>query len=80
MYNLADKSVQFGRRGCSTSAAPLFNLSVSTVQFEAVRVFNAGEIFTNWEQAKLTPLPELKSFRKRRFFAAVLPKKGGLKL
>ena len=67
MYNLADKSVQFGRRGCSTSAAPLFNLSVSTVQFEAVRVFNAGEIFTNWEQAKLTPLPELKSFGKRRF-------------
>ena len=68
MYNLADKSVQFGRRGCSTSAAPLFNLSVSTVQFEAVRVFNAGEIFVpNWDRAKLTPLPELKSFGKRRF-------------
>lgn len=77
MYNLADKSVQFGRRGCSTSAAPLFNLSVSTVQFETVRVFNAGEIFTNWERAKLTPLPELKSFGKRRFLLPYYRRKEG---
>jgi len=77
MYNLADKSVQFGRRGCSTSAAPLFNLTVSTVQFETVRVFNAGEIFTNWERAKLMPLPELKSFGKRRFLLPYYRRKEG---
>ena len=45
MYNFAVGAVQFGRLGCLTSAAPLFNLSVSTVQFETVRVFNAGAIF-----------------------------------
>ena len=47
MYNFAVGGVQFGRRGCSTSAASLFNLSVSTVQFQTVRVFNAGAIFSS---------------------------------
>ena len=50
MYNFAVGGVQFDRRGCSTSVARLFNLSVSTVQFETVRVFNAGEIFKRQEQ------------------------------
>lgn len=47
MYNVAVGGVQFGRRGCSTSAALLFHLSVSTVQFETVRVFNGSAIFKN---------------------------------
>ena len=48
MYNFAVGGVQFGRRGCSTSAALLFNLSVSTVQFQTVRVFDVGAIFSDF--------------------------------
>ena len=45
MYNFAVGGVQFRRRRCSISAAPLFNFGVSTVQFETVRVFNLDAIF-----------------------------------
>ena len=45
VFSLAAESVQSCRRGCSISAASLFNLSTSTVPFKTGRLFNAGTLF-----------------------------------
>lgn len=56
MYNFAVEGVQLDRHECSPLAALLFNVSVLTVQFETVWVFNQGAIFMS-ECLKPPPTP-----------------------